>query len=221
AVTLFDGYVKERELRSWQRVEGLARKNLAYAAGALGQGIAELVGVRIDDDPSRLFGATRLERIRAAVPEGPAGIPAAKRLEEILAADQVASFVQNLEVLKQEHREFLAQWLPAMVSSGRHAELLERHAVLNDLIAYLQRPFRPGLQPEFDDWRATATGRMDEVLMRAAELHEFTLRAVRDQKSDWKSPRRKALSPSALATLRGLDEGRPHAIAPDFVPPWP
>jgi hypothetical protein len=221
-LTVVQEYLRERELRSWQRVEQLARKNLAYAAGALGKGVAELAGVSIDDDAERFLGHDRVARVRTSAPRAPERGSIPERVAEVLAFDaSVETVISDLEALKQAHREFLAQWAPVMVSVGRHAELLERHAALNEGLNWLQRPMRQGRRKHFDDWRVEAALRFNKVVTDAAELHEFTLRGADARNAAWISVLRKHLTKESQERLLDLDRQGSHAIARDFEYPWP
>jgi hypothetical protein len=217
ALMVVEDFVARREERAWRHVAAMAKKNLAYASGALGKAVAELAGVSIDDDSERLLGVERLRRIRSRDPLP--GETAAEKFR-FLATDpeHVDRFLGELELLKQRHREFMAQWAPVMVTVGQHAEILDRHATLNEMILWLQRPCRRKLWAQNTDWPDIAAARLDEFLMCAAELHEFTMRQVEGQSQTFTSSIRRTLSPPWLALLESLDAvGVPHAIAPDWT----
>lgn len=84
--------------------------------------------------------------------------------------------VDNLEVLKQRHREGLGHWAGVLLATDRLAEVLERHAALDVAIFELQRPLRRVTRHLTPDWETSAVTQWEGVLASAIELHEQMMR---------------------------------------------
>lgn len=145
AVFVVDGWLRERESRSWQRVGRIAFKALGRSVEEVREGMDQLLTGRFPHANGAIFTRPFSDRIEAVLAANPAwtqvdaqdeaGDDHAARLGALMSDTawlQIAD--EGLKVIRWRHRDRISAWVAPMLTSDQLARTIDRVAQMNELV---------------------------------------------------------------------------------------
>jgi hypothetical protein len=190
---LVENWIERSNARRWEVVRGIGFKSLGKAADDLGRGMDQLSGGDV----------IVLER-------------------KIRDRETCARLVDQLDELKQRHREQIARWAAVLMATRQLAAVLNACAELNDSVFLLQGSLRivrdlPGSGPP-GQHRVDVLRRWGQARMQCVLIQEQLMRAAVDE--CWQHDAGRAvLTPEWLAALDAAHADHPLPVPRAALPP--